>query len=78
MWLDWLEAWASYHTGIDELKDAGDRVVALVRDRAQRPDVNAEVELISASVWEIRDGRIVRVEFFANREQALEAAGLSE
>jgi hypothetical protein len=78
MWLDWLEPWATYHSRLDDLIDAGDRVVALVRDRGRRPDTDADVELIAGSVWEIRDGRIVRVEFFSNRPEALEAAGLAE
>ena len=36
LWLDWIEPWAEYHSEIDELIDAGDRVVALVRDRGRR------------------------------------------
>jgi hypothetical protein len=78
MWLDWLQPWSTYHTQVEDLIDAGDRVVVLVRDRARRHDSDAEVELMAGSVWEIRDGRIVRVEFCGNREQALEAAGLRQ
>jgi hypothetical protein len=40
--------------------------------------MDAEVGLISGSVWEVRDGRIARVEFCGDRHEALEAAGLSE
>jgi ketosteroid isomerase-like protein len=78
MWLDWLQPWATYHVHVDEVIDAGDRVVVLVRDRARRHDVDAEVELISGSVWEVRDARIVRVEFCGDRAEALETAGLRE
>jgi ketosteroid isomerase-like protein len=76
LWLDWLEPWATYHTRVDEVIDAGDRVVTLIRDRASRPGAEAEVELLAGSVWEIRDGRVARVEFFGSRAEALEAAGL--
>jgi ketosteroid isomerase-like protein len=76
LWLDWLEPWAIYHTHVEELIDAGDRVVVLIRDRARRPDSEAEVELISGSVWELRNARIVRVEFYGSRAEALEAAGV--
>jgi hypothetical protein len=76
MWLDWLEPWATYRSSADELIDAGDRVVVLVRDRARRDDTDAEVELISGSVWEVRDGKIVRVQFCGNRDEALHCAGL--
>jgi limonene-1,2-epoxide hydrolase len=78
MWLDWLQPWATYHTEVDDLIDAGDRVVVLVRDRARRRDMEAEVELMAGSVWHVRDGKIVRVEFCGNREQALEAAGVRQ
>jgi hypothetical protein len=77
MWLDWLEPWATYSVGVDELIDAGDRVVALIRDRARRHDVDAEIEIRAGSVWTIGNGRVVKVEF-CTREDALEAAGPSE
>jgi hypothetical protein len=77
MWLDWLEPWATYYVRVEKLIDAGDRIVALIRDRARRHDVDAEVEISAGSVWTIRDQRVVKVEF-RTREDALEAAGLSE
>jgi hypothetical protein len=77
MWLDWLEPWATYYVRVDEMIDAGDRVVALIRDRARRHDVDAEVEISAGSVWTIRNQRVVKVEF-RTREGALDAAGLSE
>jgi ketosteroid isomerase-like protein len=78
LWLDWLEPWATYFTQAEELIDAGDRVVVLVRDRGRRHDLNAEVELISGSVWEIREGKIVRVAFCGDRDEALAVAGVSK
>jgi ketosteroid isomerase-like protein len=78
MWLDWLQPYMAYYTQVDEMIDVGDRVVVFARDRGRLHDTDSEVDLMAGSVWELRDGRIVRVEFCANREQALEAAGLSE
>ena len=77
-WLDWLEPWATYRTTIEELIDAGDRVVLLLRDHGRRKDMDEEVELIGASICTIRDGKVARWEDFADRNQALKAAGLSE
>jgi len=77
LWLDWLEPWATYYVRVDELIDTGERVVALIRDSGQRHDVDAEVEISAGSVWTIRNGRVVKVEF-CTREDALKAAGLSE
>ena len=77
LWLDWLEPWASYYVQVDEVIDAGDQVVILIRDRARRHDTEAEVELISGSVWEVREGKVVRVQFCQSREEALQSAGLA-
>jgi ketosteroid isomerase-like protein len=80
-WVDWLAPWESYRTEIEELRDAGDRVLVLVRDFGRRPDMDAEVELVGSAVWTVREGKIVRAEFFAERAdsiRAFEAAGLSE
>jgi ketosteroid isomerase-like protein len=76
MWIDWLEPWATYYVQVDEMIEAGDSVVVLVRDRARRHDMDVEVELISGSVWTFRDGKVARVEFHANREELREATGL--
>jgi ketosteroid isomerase-like protein len=76
MWLDWLEPWASYRVHVDEIIELGDSVVVLVRDRARRHGMDAEVQLISGSVWTFRDRKVVRVQFFGNREALREAVGL--
>ena len=77
MWIDWLEPWEAYHVQVEEMIDAGDSVVVLVRDRGRRHDMDAEVELIAGSVWTFRDGKISRVEFHANREELRSATGLA-
>jgi hypothetical protein len=71
----WLEPWASYHVQVDEMFDLGDSVVVLVRDRARRHGMDVEVELISGSLWTFGNGKIVRVQFYANREELREAVG---
>jgi ketosteroid isomerase-like protein len=76
LWLDRLEPWASYRSQLEEVIDAGDRVVVLVRDRARRHGSDAEVELLAGSVWEFRDGRIARIEFFGSQAEALATIGL--
>ena len=53
----------------------GDSVVVLVRDRARRQGMDLEVELISGSLWTFANGKIVRVQFYANREELREAVG---
>jgi ketosteroid isomerase-like protein len=77
-WLEWLEPWASYRTEIEDVIDAGDSVVVLTRDYGRRPGTEAEVRVLGAAVWTMRDGKIVRAEFYGDRDEALKAAGLSE
>jgi ketosteroid isomerase-like protein len=78
-WLDWLAPWASYRTEIEEMIDLGDRVVSVICDYARREPDAPEVALKSAVVWTVRDGRIVRAEFYAGgRDEALAAIGLAE
>jgi hypothetical protein len=76
MWLDWLEPWAEYHSHVEEVIDAGDSVVVIARDRGRRADVAGEVDIVAASRWEIRNGRLAKVVFYGNRDDALAAAGL--
>ena len=75
MWLDWLQPWATYYVEVEEVIDAGDRVVVLVRDRGRRHEMEAEVGLVSGSVWEVRDGRIARVQFCGDRGERLQRRG---
>ena len=77
-WLDWLSPWASYRTEIEELIDLGDCVVAVVHDYGRREPDAPEVDLMAAAVWTVRDGRIVRAEFYADRAEGLASAGLAE
>jgi ketosteroid isomerase-like protein len=78
-WLDWLAPWGSYRTEIEEMIDLGDRVVAVLCDYARREQDSPEVALKGATVWTVRDGRVVRAEFYAGgRAEAMAAIGLSE
>jgi ketosteroid isomerase-like protein len=77
-WLEWLEPWDSYRTEIEELIDVGDQVVVFTRDFGRRTGVEAEVSVLGAAVWTVRGGKLARADFYAHRDQALEAVGLSE
>jgi len=78
-WLDWLAPWESYRAEIEELIDAGDRVLVLSRDIGLRAGMDKEVDFHGSAVWTVRRGKVARAEFFtADRASALEAAGLSE
>jgi ketosteroid isomerase-like protein len=77
--LDWIAPWTTYYDEIEEVFAVGDdRVVVLGRERGHRRDTDAEVEAESAGVYFLRDGKIARIEHYANRGEALEAVGLAQ
>jgi ketosteroid isomerase-like protein len=61
-----------------DVRDLGDRVLGLGTIRATGKGSGVETELTFASVATYRDGRMTHYTDFGDREQALEAAGLSE
>jgi ketosteroid isomerase-like protein len=75
---DWTEPWEDWELDLEALRDAGDRVVAITRQRGRSTATGITVELESAQVWTLREGKQVRMDMYASPAEALEAAGLSE
>lgn len=75
LWSEWLSAWTSYHSTVEDVIEAGGKVIVEIRDRAVARESGVEVELRAASVWTVRDGLIGRVEFHLTRESAMRSAG---
>lgn len=76
---DWHEAWGEIEYSYEELIDAGeDTVISVVRRHARGRASGVDVEHPFALLWTVRDGRVVRVEWYLSRAEAFEAAGLSK
>jgi ketosteroid isomerase-like protein len=73
---DWSEPWDDFSMESERWIDAGDQVVFVFRMTAKGKGSGAEVTRRDAIVWTIRDGRTVRIDYYNNEPQALEAAGL--
>jgi ketosteroid isomerase-like protein len=74
--LDLYSAWDRMDLDCEELIDAGeDQVISVLRVHGWGRLSGIEVEYHPAGIWTLRDGKVVRVVWFANREDALEAAG---
>ena len=71
------DSWESYTIGADELIDAGEDVVMPFTNVLRGRD-GIEVQARGVWVWTFRDGACVRMTLYQEREEALEAAGLSE
>jgi ketosteroid isomerase-like protein len=77
-WLDWLAPWTTYRSEIAEVIDCGERVLLIVNDFGRREGSTQEVKIDGAAVWTFRDGKVARVEAFADRSEALKAARTEE
>jgi ketosteroid isomerase-like protein len=77
-WIDWLEPWSSYFDELEDAVDLGDRVMLVGHHRGKRRDSEAEVEMFAAAIYTVKDGKVSHVAYYADRAEALEAAGLSE
>jgi ketosteroid isomerase-like protein len=59
-----------------ELIPAGDKVLARWRNPVTGRQSGAGVETQATSVFTLRDGKVVRIEYFFDHDEALRAAGL--
>jgi uncharacterized protein len=74
----WEDTFETIRAEVEELVDAGDQVVAVVRGIGRMKESEAEVDLRYAIVFSVREGKIAAGREYFTREEALEAAGLSE
>lgn len=70
------EVWESYTWEPEELIEAGDQVVALLRSEGRGRGSGIELERQTAMVWTVRESRATSLRFYRDRDAALEAAGL--
>ena len=79
VWREWASAWESWVVTPNDFIAVGDERVLIpmeIKGRSRTQQVEFSVE--GANLVTIREGRLTRVELFFQREEALEAAGLSE
>ncbi len=73
---DWLRSWDWFRIELEELVDAGEKVVALTRSFGRARGTTADVVGLSADVWTMRDGKAIAFHGYDDREEALQAVGL--
>ena len=74
---DWTDAWEEWQLEVDAIHDAGDRVVALLRQHGRSKANGMPVEMSFAQVWTVRDGKEARMDMYSDPAEAFEATGLS-
>jgi ketosteroid isomerase-like protein len=73
-----FESWETWHAEPERLRAVGDHVAVVVRYRARGRGSGVEIEGRESALWTLRDGRVVRYEWFHEPADALEAVGLRE
>lgn len=69
-----LEVFDEFTVEPEEFHERGDHVAVPVRQRARGGMSGVEVEIRIGHLWTVKNGRIVRLEVFAAREDARRAA----
>ena len=75
---DWTEGFDDFSATAEEFINAGDRVIVRVHQRATGQSSGAPVEADFWFVYTLSEGKATRLDMFASKAPALEAAGLSE
>jgi ketosteroid isomerase-like protein len=72
-----LEPWEHVTIEAEDLTAAGDSVLAAVRQRGTGNTSGAATEMRYFMIWSFRGNKVIRVENFRDRTEALKAVGLS-
>jgi ketosteroid isomerase-like protein len=73
----WKGEWDDYQLSAEEFVDRGDRVVVTVRLGGRGRGSGVEIGARFYDVYTLRDGKIVRMDQFAERSEAFAAVGPS-
>ena len=75
---DWLDTWAEHRIDIEEIIDAGDDLVVVMRLVGRGKGSGIEIDLRLYPHIKLRDGKAVSVFEYESRAAALKAVGLEE
>jgi ketosteroid isomerase-like protein len=75
---EWAAAWDDWELEPEDYIDAGERVVVILIQRGRSKATGVPVEMRFAQVWTLRDGQGIRMQLYANVEEALEAVADSQ
>jgi ketosteroid isomerase-like protein len=74
----WKAEWDDYKVIPEEFVDRGDHIVVTVRLQGRGRGSGVEIDARFYDVYTLRDAKIIRMDQFTNRSEALEAVHLRE
>ena len=77
-WREALSVFGVIKFEVEELIDAGDQILAVLRESEVGRASGVPVKTTHLAVYTFADGKVIQMQLFDDRQQALEAAGLSE
>jgi ketosteroid isomerase-like protein len=72
----WRDTWTEHSFSLESAVDAGDRVVAVIRESGRGRSSDAPVTLRYGQVITVRDGKITETVVYRDSDDAFRAAGL--
>jgi ketosteroid isomerase-like protein len=76
---DWFRSFADgYRFEVDEIRGFAEHVFVVISHRGRGRASGVELDWSRPYAYTVRSGKIVRVEIFERRDEALEALGLEE
>ena len=79
VWDDFLRAFRDYRPHLVEVEDlGGDRVYVVIEPEGVSRDSALPMDWRLHSISTVREGRVLRLEEYLSREEAMEAAGFGE
>ena len=67
----WLSPWEHWRVEADDYLERGEYVVVLASYHGRGKGSGVEIHELGAHVFKLRDGKVVRLEIFSDREKAI-------
>jgi ketosteroid isomerase-like protein len=75
---NWLSPWEDWRIKADDYLELREHVVVLTSYHGRGKGSGVEIHQEGAHVLRLRDGRVIRMEIFADRDRAIDAARRAE
>ena len=76
---EWLDVWDEYEVGVEDVVAVPDgRVLSLILQRGKGRSSGLAMEMETAMVATLRNGRLTRMDNYEDRGEALDAVGLQK